>query len=79
MDSLFLILFFSLYGDNEELLAQWFKKSGKRDSIFLASKFGYVRGSKTLELDTSAEYCKKACYLTLETLGIDCLDLCASC
>lgn len=65
-----------MYGDNEELLAQWFQRSGKRDQIFLASKFGYVRGSRTLELDTSFEYTKKACYTTLEALGIDYLDLC---
>ena len=66
----------SLYGDNEELLAEWFKKTGKRDQIFLASKFGYVRGSKTLEIDSSARYCKEACDHTLKALGIDCIDLC---
>ena len=66
----------SFYGDNEELLAKWFKKTGKRDQIFLASKFGYVRGSKTLEIDSSAQYCKKACDETLKALGIDCIDLC---
>ncbi|KAJ6151064.1 hypothetical protein N7470_007658 [Penicillium chermesinum] len=70
--------FNSFYGDNEELLAQWFKRTGKRDQIFLASKFGYVRGSPTLEIDTSAAYTKKACYLTLETLGIDHLGLSTS-
>ncbi|KAJ5604857.1 hypothetical protein N7510_010011 [Penicillium lagena] len=64
-----------LYGDNEELLAKWFKKTGKRDHIFLASKFGYVRGSKTLEIDSSAQYCKKACDVTLKALGIECIDL----
>lgn len=65
-----------MYGDNEKLLAQWFKRSGKRDQIFLASKFGYVKGSHTLEIDTSAAYTKKACYSTLENLGIEYLDLC---
>ncbi|KAF9249340.1 hypothetical protein DTO013E5_8530 [Penicillium roqueforti] len=64
-----------MYGDNEKLLAQWFKRSGKRDQIFLASKFGYVKGSHTLEIDTSAAYTKKACYSTLENLGIEYLDL----
>ncbi|OJJ42533.1 hypothetical protein ASPZODRAFT_2119634 [Penicilliopsis zonata CBS 506.65] len=64
-----------LYGDNEELLAQWFKRSGKRDQIFLASKFGYVRGSKTMEIDTSYEACKNACNMTLDTMEIDHLDL----
>lgn len=69
----------SMYGDNEELLSKWFKKTGKRDQIFLASKFGYVRGSRTLEIDTSAEYCKKACDMTLEALGTDYIDLCKFC
>ncbi|OKL60883.1 hypothetical protein UA08_03876 [Talaromyces atroroseus] len=64
-----------LYGDNEELLAKWFKKTGKRDQIFLASNFGYVRGSTTLEIDSSPQYCKKACDVTLKVLGIDYIDL----
>lgn len=66
----------SMYAGNEEALAQWFKKTGKRNEIFLASKFGYVPGSKTLEIDSSPEYCKKACERTLKALGIDCIDLC---
>lgn len=65
-----------MYGDNEELLSKWFKQTGKRDKIFLASKFGYVRGSQTLEIDSSPDYCKKACELTLKTLGVNYLDLC---
>jgi diketogulonate reductase-like aldo/keto reductase len=66
----------SYYGDNEKLLAEWFQKSGKRDQIFLASKFGYVRGSTALGIDSSAEYCKKACDATLKALGVDYIDLC---
>jgi aryl-alcohol dehydrogenase-like predicted oxidoreductase len=66
----------SLYGDNEELLAKWFRRTGKRDEVFLATKFGFVKGSKTLEIDSSYDYCKKACAESLETLGIDSIDLC---
>lgn len=66
----------SLYGANEELVGKWFKKTGKRDEIFLATKFGYVKGSKTLEINTSASYCKTACAESLKLLGIDCIDLC---
>lgn len=29
-----------------------------------------------MEIDTSAEYCKKACDMTLEALGTDYIDLC---
>lgn len=66
----------SLYGDNEELLAKWFQRTGKRDEIFLATKFGFVKGSKTYEVDSSAAYCKKACAESLRLLGIDSIDLC---
>ncbi|KAL3465932.1 NADP-dependent oxidoreductase domain-containing protein [Aspergillus heterothallicus] len=64
-----------LYGNNEEILGQWFKRTGRRDEIFLATKFGFVPGSKTYEADSSAAYCKKACDASLKRLGIDCIDL----
>lgn len=66
----------SQYGDNEELLGKWFKRTGKRDQIFLATKFGYVEHSETFETDSSAAYCKKACSKSLERLGVDTIDLC---
>ncbi|EED13807.1 aldo/keto reductase, putative [Talaromyces stipitatus ATCC 10500] len=64
-----------LYGDCEELLGKWFTRTGKRDQIFLASKFGLVKGSPTFEVDSSAAYCKKACAESLRVLGIDHIDL----
>ncbi|KAK8105196.1 hypothetical protein PG999_008555 [Apiospora kogelbergensis] len=68
-----------LYGDNEQLLNQWFQRTGKRDQIFLATKFGYVKGdhSKTMQFqfDTSFEYTKKACQASLRALGTDYIDL----
>ncbi|KAL9080500.1 MAG: hypothetical protein Q9157_000734 [Trypethelium eluteriae] len=65
-----------LYGDNEELLGKWFKRTGKRDQIFLATKFGFVKGAPGFsELDSSAEYCKKACAESLRLLGTDHIDL----
>ncbi|KAL3470763.1 NADP-dependent oxidoreductase domain-containing protein [Aspergillus californicus] len=64
-----------LYGDSERVLGQWFQRTGKRDQIFLASKFGYVPGSKAYETDSSASYCKKACEASLERLGVDSIDL----
>ncbi|KAF2724909.1 putative aldo-keto reductase [Polychaeton citri CBS 116435] len=64
-----------LYGDNEELVGKWFKHSGKRDEIFFATKFGFIKGSRTLELDSSGEYCKRACAESLRLLDIDYIDL----
>lgn len=68
----------SLYGDSEELIGKWFKRTGKRDDIFLATKFGFVKGSKTYELNISYEYAKKACAESLRVLDVDCIDLCKS-
>jgi aryl-alcohol dehydrogenase-like predicted oxidoreductase len=67
---------YSLYGDSEEVLGKWFKRTGRRHEIFLATKFGFVKDSKTLATDTSAEYTKKCCYASLEALGIESIDLC---
>jgi aryl-alcohol dehydrogenase-like predicted oxidoreductase len=66
----------SLYGDNEALLGKWFKCTGKRDQIFLATKFGYASAKNFKHIDSSAGYCKKACEKSLETLGVDYIDLC---
>ncbi|KAL0576027.1 Aldo-keto reductase str7 [Marasmius crinis-equi] len=60
-----------LYGDSEDLLGKWFKRTGKRNEIFLASKFGItakgVRGE--------AAYVKEACNRSLSRLGVDHIDL----
>ncbi|KAI0018116.1 aldo/keto reductase [Xylariomycetidae sp. FL0641] len=63
------------YGDGEALLGRWFRRTGKREHIFLASKFGYVKGSSSLEVDSSAAYCKAACAASLKALGTDSIDL----
>jgi len=64
----------SLYGDSEELIGKWFKRTGKREQIFLATKFGYLKGMSGF--DSSAAYCKEACEKSLEKLGTDYIDLC---
>ncbi|TVY69756.1 Aldo-keto reductase yakc [Fusarium oxysporum f. sp. cubense] len=65
-----------LYGDSEQLLGQWFKRTGKRDQIFLASKFGFSKGFvDPTAIDSSAEYCKKACAASLSRIGTDYIDL----
>ncbi|KAH8649725.1 NADP-dependent oxidoreductase domain-containing protein [Tricladium varicosporioides] len=64
-----------LYGDSEALLNKWFKRTGKRNEIFLATKFGFVKGKSINEIDSSAAYCKKACEESLKTLGTDYIDL----
>ncbi|KAI1259455.1 aldo/keto reductase [Xylariaceae sp. FL1019] len=64
-----------LYGGSEELIGEWVKKTGRRDEVFIATKFGFVKGSKTYEVDSSAAYCKKCCEESLAKLNIDYIDL----
>ncbi|KAJ7811316.1 NADP-dependent oxidoreductase domain-containing protein [Mycena olivaceomarginata] len=61
-----------VYGDSEELLGKWFKRTGKRADIFLASKFGFT---PSYSIDGSPEYVKKAAESSLKTLGVDYIDL----
>ena len=47
-----------------------------RDQIFFSTKFGFIKGDKNFAVDSSGEYCKKACAESLRILGIDSIDLC---
>ncbi|KAH8887905.1 Aldo/keto reductase, partial [Thozetella sp. PMI_491] len=66
-----------LYGDCEVLLGKWFKRTGKRDDIFLATKFAFVldESGGVIGIDSSPEHLKKAFNKSLERLGVDCVDL----
>jgi aryl-alcohol dehydrogenase-like predicted oxidoreductase len=68
----------SFYGDSEVLLGKWFKRTGKRNEIFLSSKFGIMKSGTFVDertVDSSAKYCKEACQASLTNLGIDTIDL----
>lgn len=60
---------------NEELLGRFLK--GKRDRVFLATKFGIIRGSDPLKrgVDGRPEYVKSACEASLQRLGSGHIDL----
>ncbi|OUS11876.1 aldo/keto reductase [Gammaproteobacteria bacterium 53_120_T64] len=62
-------------GRNEELLGRAFK--GKRDSVVLATKFGFLRDADGgwKGLDCSPAYIKKACEASLKRLNTDVIDL----
>ncbi|KAF2767785.1 aldo-keto reductase [Teratosphaeria nubilosa] len=67
-----------IYGPhtNENLIGKWFKDTGRRKEIFLATKFGNLRdaqGNPTVRGDK--EYVKQACHDSLQRLGIDQVDL----
>ncbi|HJP85325.1 MAG TPA: aldo/keto reductase [Gemmatimonadaceae bacterium] len=67
-----------MYGPhtNEELVGRAVK--GKRDQVFIATKFGNVRDPKTrafLGVNGKPEYVRQACEASLKRLGIDTIDL----
>lgn len=68
----------SLYGDSEELIGKWFRRTGNRNKIFLATKFGFKKVPDITKpiIDSSAKYCKEACEKSLKALGVDYIDLC---
>lgn len=64
-----------VYMDNEDLIGKWFKRTGKRDEIFLATKFSnhFVDGQMVQRSDP--EYVRQACEKSLQRLGIPTIDL----
>jgi len=62
---------------NEELIGKWFKQTGRRKEIFLATKFSLYFNPETKSLDVRGdpEYVKQACEASLKRLGTDYIDL----
>jgi aryl-alcohol dehydrogenase-like predicted oxidoreductase len=63
------------WGSNEELVGRAIKD--RRDEVFLATKFGNVRGpnGEFLGVQGDPEYVHQACDASLRRLGIDVIDL----
>jgi aryl-alcohol dehydrogenase-like predicted oxidoreductase len=63
-------------GDNEELVGQTIR--GRRDEVFLATKFGNVRKKEDpahWTVSGRREYVRSACEASLRRLGVDHIDL----
>lgn len=60
---------------NEKLLGKWFKETGRRSEIFLATKFGNKMVNGKMEVVGTPEYVKQACNDSLERLQTDHIDL----
>jgi aryl-alcohol dehydrogenase-like predicted oxidoreductase len=62
-------------GRNEKLVAKAIRD--RRDQVFLATKFGNVRGEKGefLGVRGDPQYVRSACEASLERLGVDVIDL----
>jgi len=63
-----------VYADSEDIIGRWFKRTGKRDDIFLATKFGSVLEPGRIINGTPA-YAKQALEKSLARLGVDHIDL----
>jgi len=62
--------------DSEDLLRLWFERTGKRDKIFLATKFGVRKDENGApSFSSDPEYVKTACDTSLKRLGVDKIDL----
>ena len=57
-----------------EMVGTWFKNTGRRNEIFLATKFGHSLDGKHT-LSGKPEYVKKASVDSLKRLGMDRIDL----
>ncbi|RAL67419.1 hypothetical protein DID88_008174 [Monilinia fructigena] len=65
-----------MYGDNEVLLGKWFKRTGKRNEIFLTTKFGnHVTPEGGREIRNDAEYIRQSVAESFEKLQTDYIDL----
>ncbi|KAJ7030340.1 NADP-dependent oxidoreductase domain-containing protein [Mycena alexandri] len=62
----------NIYGDSEVLLGKWFKRTGKRADIFLATKFGF---GANLSLSGTPENVRASAEASFEKLGVDTIDL----
>jgi len=60
-------------GDSEEIIGKWFKRSGKRDKVILATKVGKPMGTDKKGL--SRAYITKAIEDSLKRLQTDYIDL----
>ncbi|KAL8829466.1 MAG: hypothetical protein Q9170_006154 [Blastenia crenularia] len=65
-----------VYQDSEDLVGEWFKRTGKRNEIFLATKFALsITAQGGIETKSDPEYVKAACSKSLKRLGVDNIDL----
>ncbi|KAJ7255669.1 NADP-dependent oxidoreductase domain-containing protein [Mycena rebaudengoi] len=62
------------YADSEELIGKWFQRTGKRDSIYLATKFRVVAPEERV-VNGTPEYARHAVEKSLKRLGVESIDL----
>jgi len=60
-----------IYNDSEELIGKWFKRTGNRDKIYLATKCGIAPSGA----NGTREFIREQINTSLERLGVDYVDL----
>jgi len=63
------------YGDSEDLIGKWFAKTGKRNEIFLATKFGGESENGNLVIKNDPEYIRESTERSLKRLQTDYIDI----
>jgi aryl-alcohol dehydrogenase-like predicted oxidoreductase len=63
------------YGPNEALLGRWFRETGRRSEIFLATKFGRKIVDGKMVHPGTPEDVRSSCEQSLKTLGVEYIDL----
>ncbi|KAI0674615.1 Aldo/keto reductase [Trametes maxima] len=64
-----------IYLDSEDTIGQWFKRTGKRSEIYLATKFGFTYTDPTRPVNGDPAYVRQAIEKSLKRLGVDYVDL----
>ncbi|CAG8297960.1 unnamed protein product [Penicillium salamii] len=65
-----------VYGDSEDVVGEWIKRSGKREDIFIGTKFSLERQADGHhKFHSNPRYAKEACQKSLQRLGVDFIDL----
>ncbi|KAF8997503.1 NADP-dependent oxidoreductase domain-containing protein [Cyathus striatus] len=64
-----------LYGDSEELIGKWFKYSGKRDQVFIATKCGFTGQMEGRMINGEPEFIRTAFERSISKLNTDRVDL----
>ncbi|GBQ15431.1 aldo/keto reductase [Swaminathania salitolerans] len=63
------------YGTSEEIIGNWFERSGQRNSVVLATKFYQPMGTGPNDRGLSAFHIREACEASLKRLKTDRIDL----
>src|SRR3954453_18227156 len=58
----------NIYGDVEDVVGKWFNRTGKRNEIFLATKFGFVNLMEPTNIRSDLENVFESCESSLKRL-----------